>query len=279
MLSALCVKKTYLQRIEIPTYSKNMSQDFTTNLLESIRKSEVTTLDKQRKIQECSEAIEELCVSGQASENACRNLKQEIEDAKDRTAVKNAEKDLSAMNLEVGRSQVEVLGAEVRKTKEKLMEVAEEMTALVDKVSGEARMFIGEGEEVSVKVREEQTVQLTSELQLAEEAYKQNGLLDKVIEEIISVEGELGQGGEALASVKELLDTLKAEAKDLMEKVHTLNSMKNDGGDSAAVGQVRELQLEISELEQYLRKSPVFFSIFHLGALPHPGDFSTLSPM
>ena len=219
----------------------------------------MTTLEKQRKIQECGEAIEELCVSGQASENACRNLKQEIEDAKDRTAVKKAEKDLSVMNLEVGRSQVEVLGAEVRKTKEKLMKVAEEMTALVDKVSGEARMFIGEGEEVSVKVREEQTVQLTSELQLAEEAYKQNGLLDKVIEEIISVEGELGQGGEALASVKELLDTLKAEAKDLMEKVHTLNSMKNDGGDSAAVGQVRELQLEISELEQEVRKSPVFF--------------------
>ena len=44
-------------------------------------------------------------------------------------------------------------------------------------------------------MREEQTIQLTSELQRAEEAYKQNGLLDTVIEEIILVEGELGQGG------------------------------------------------------------------------------------
>ena len=109
-------------------------------------------------------------------------------------------------------------------------------------------------------MREEQTIQLTSELQRAEEAFKQNGLLDTVIEEIISVEGELGKGGEALARVKELLDTLKVEAKDLMEKVHTLNSMKNDGGDSAAVGQVRELQLQISELEQEVRGST--FSLF-----------------
>ena len=78
-----------------------MSQDFTTNLLESIRKSEATTLEKQRKIQECANAIEELRVSGHASENTCRNLKQEVEDAKDRTAVKKAEKDLSLMKLEV----------------------------------------------------------------------------------------------------------------------------------------------------------------------------------
>ena len=238
-----------------------MSQDFTTNLLESIKKSEVTTLEKQRKIQDCSEAIEELSVSGQASENACRNLKQEIEDAKDRTAMKKAEKDLNLMNLEVSQVQVEVLEAEVRKTKETLMEVAETMTALVDKVSGETQVFFCEGSEVSGKVREEQTIQLTSELQRAEEAFKQNGLLDTVIEEIISVEGELGQGGEALRGVKELLDTLKAEAKDLMEKVHTLNSMKNDGGDSAAVGQVRELQLEISELEQEVRGSPLFLFV------------------
>ena len=238
-----------------------MSQDFTTNLLESIRKSEVTTLEKQQKIQDCSEAIEELRVSGQASENACRNLKQEIEDAKDRTAMKKAEKDLSSMNLEVNQGQVEVLEAEVRKTKEKLTQVAEAMTALVDKVSGETQVFFGEGSEVSGKVREEQTIQLSSELQRAEEAFKQNGLLDTVIEEIISVEGELGQGGEALRGVKELLDTLKAEAKDLMEKVHTLNSMKNDGGDSAAVGQVRELQLEISELEQEVRGSPLFLFV------------------
>ena len=238
-----------------------MSQDFTTNLLESIRKSEVTTLEKQQKIQDCSEAIEELSVSGQASENACRNLKQEIEDAKDRTALKKAEKDLSSMNLEVNQGQVEVLEAEVRKTKEKLTQVAEAMTALVDKVSGETQVFFGEGSEVSGKVREEQTIQLTSELQRAEEAFKQNGLLDTVIEEIISVEGELGQGGEALRGVKELLDTLKAEAKDLMEKVHTLNSMKNDGGDSAAVGQVRDLQLEISELEQEVKGSPLFLFV------------------
>jgi len=240
-----------------------MSQDFTTNLLESIRKSEVTTLEKQRKIQDCSEAIEELSISGQASENACRNLKQEIEDAKDRTALKKAEKDLSSMNLEVGQGQVEVLEAEVRKTKEKLTQVAEAMTALVDKVSGETQVFFGEGSEVSGKVREEQTIQLTSELQRAEEAFKQNGLLDTVIEEIISVEGELGQGGEALRGVKELLDTLKAEAKDLMEKVHTLNSMKNDGGDSAAVGQVRELQLEISELEQEVRGASSSWGFFN----------------
>ena len=237
-----------------------MSQDFTTNLLESIRKSEVTTLEKQRKIQDCSEAIEELSISGQASENACRNLKQEIEDAKDRTAMKKAEKDLSLMNIEVSRGQVEVLEAEVKKTKEKSMEVADEMTVLVDKVSGETQAFFGEREEVSGKVREEQNIQLISELQQAEEAYMKNGLLDKVIEEIISVEGELGKGGEALARVKELLDTLKVEAKDLMEKVHTLNSMKNDGGDSAAVGQVRELQLQISELEQEVRGST--FSLF-----------------
>ena len=230
-----------------------MSQDFTTNLLESIRKSEVTTLEKQRKIQDCSEAIEELSVSGQASENACRSLKQELEDAKDRTALKKAEKDLSLISLKVARGQMEVLEAEVRKTKENSIEVAEEMTALVDQVSGESQVFIGEGEGVSGKVREEQSIQLSSELQLAEEAYKQNGLLDKVIGDIISVEGEMGQGGGDLASVKELLDTLKAESKDLMEKVHTLNSMKNDGGDSAAVGQVRELQLEISELEQEVR--------------------------
>ena len=121
-----------------------MSEDFTTNLLESIKKSEVTTLEKQRKIQDCSEAIEELSVSGQASENACRNLKQEIEDAKDRTAKKKAEKDLNLMNLEVSQVQVEVLEAEVRKTKETLMEVAETMTALVDKVSGETQVFFGE---------------------------------------------------------------------------------------------------------------------------------------
>ena len=61
-----------------------------------------------------------------------------------------------------------------------------------------------------------------------------------------------------MTGVKELLDTLKAEAKDLMEKVHMLNSMKNDGGDSAAVGQVRELQLEISELELEVRGPPLF---------------------
>ena len=118
-----------------------MSQDFTTNLLESIKKSEVTTLEKQRKIQDCSKAIEELGVYGQASENACRNLKQEIEDTKDRTAMKKAEKDLNLMNLEVSQVQVEVLEAEVRKTKETLMEVAETMTALVDKVSGETQVF------------------------------------------------------------------------------------------------------------------------------------------
>ena len=189
-----------------------MSQDFTTTLLENIKLSEAKTLQKQRSLQDCAEAIEELSVSGQASENACRNLKQEIEDAKDRTALKKAEKDLSLMKLEVAQGQVGDLEADMRKTKEKLMEAAEEMTALVDKVAAETQVFIGEGEEVGGKVRrEEQNVQLVSELQLAEEAYKQNGQLDKVIEEIISVEGELGQGGEALASVKELLDTLKAD--------------------------------------------------------------------
>ena len=235
-----------------------MSQDFTTNLLESIRKSEATTLEKQRKIQECAEAIEQLSVSGQASENACRNLKQEIEDAKDRTALKKAEKDLSLMKLDVAEGQVGVLEAEARKTKAKAMEIAEEMTALVDNVSSEAQVFIGEGEEVIGKVRQDQNVQLISELQLAEEAYKQNGQLDKVIQEVISVDGELRQGGEALASVKDLRDTLKAEAKDLMEKVHSLNTMKNDGGDSVAVGQVRELQLEISELEQEVKCTSMF---------------------
>ena len=172
--------------------------------------------------------------------------------------MKKAEKDLNLMNLEVSQVQVEVLEAEVRKTKETLMEVAESMTALVDKVWGETQVFFGEGSEVSGKVREEQTIQLTSELQRAEEAYKQNSLLDTVLEEIILVEGELGQGGEGLTGVKELLDTLKAEAKDLMEKLHMLNSMKNDGGDSAAVGQVRELQLEISELELEVRGPPLF---------------------
>ena len=235
-----------------------MSQDFTTNLLESIRKSEATTLEKQRKIQECAEAIEQLSVSGQTSENACRNLKQEIEDAKDRSALKKAEKDLSLMKLDVAEGQVGVLEAEARKTKAKAMEIAEEMTALVDNVSSEAQVFIGEGEEVIGKVRQDQNVQLISELQLAEEAYKQNGQLDKVIQEVISVDGELRQGGEALASVKDLRDTLKAEAKDLMEKVHSLNTMKNDGGDSVAVGQVKELQLEISELEQEVKCTSMF---------------------
>ena len=67
-----------------------MSQDFTTNLLESIRKSEATTIEKQRRIQDCLEAIGELSASAQASENACRNLKQEIDDAKDRIAGKRA---------------------------------------------------------------------------------------------------------------------------------------------------------------------------------------------
>ena len=138
------------------------------------------------------------------------------------------------------------------------MEIAEEMTALVDNVSSEAQVFIGEGEEVIGKVRQDQNVQLISELQLAEEAYKQNGQLDKVIQEVISVDGELRQGGEALASVKDLRDTLKAEAKDLMEKVHSLNTMKNDGGDPVAVGQVRELQLEISELEQEVKCTSMF---------------------
>ena len=232
-----------------------MSQDFTTNLLESIRKSEATTLEKQRKIQECANAIEELSVSGQASENTCHNLKQGMEDAKDRTALKKAEKDLSLMKLEVAEGQVGVLEAEVRKTKTKEMEIAEEMTALVDKLSSETQVFIDEGEEVVEKVKQDQNIQLISELQLAEEAYKQNGQLDKVIQEVISVEDELKQGGEALASVKDLRDTLKAEAKDLMEKVHSLNLMKNDGGDSVAVGQVRELQLEISELEQEVKSA------------------------
>jgi len=232
-------------------------------LLESIRKSEATTLEKQRKIQECAEAIEQLSVSGQASENACRNLKQEIEDAKDRTALKKAEKDLSLMKLDVAEGQVGVLEAEARKTKAKAMEIAEEMTALVDNVSSEAQVFIGEGEEVIGKVRQDQNVQLISELQLAEEAYKQNGQLDKVIQEVISVDGELRQGGEALASVKDLRDTLKAEAKDLMEKVHSLNTMKNDGGDSVAVGQVRELQLEISELEQEVRGASSSWGFFN----------------
>ena len=228
-----------------------MPEDFTTTLLESIKNSEASTLEKQRKIQDCAGAIEELNASRQASENACRNLKQEIEDAKDRSALKKAEKDLNLMKLKVAQGRVGVLEAEVRRTKEKSMETAEEMTALVDKVSGETQISIGEGEEVDGKVRrEEQNIQLVSELQLAEEAFKQNGQLDKVIEEIVSVEGELREGGEALADVKDFLDTLKGEAKDLMEKVHTLNSMKNDGGDSVAVGQVRELQLEISELEQ-----------------------------
>ena len=99
-------------------------------------------------------------------------------------------------------------------------------------------------------VTENQNTQLISELQLAKEAYQQNGELEKLIAELTSAEVEWEQGGEALAKVKDLRDTLKAEAKDLMEKVHSLNSMKNDGGDSAAVGQVRDLQLEISELEQ-----------------------------
>ena len=130
-----------------------MSQDFTTNLLESIRKSEATTLEKQRKIQECANAIEELRVSGHASENTCRNLKQGMEDAKDRTALKKAEKDLSLMKLEVAEGQVGVLEADVKKTKIKEMELAEEMTAFVDKLSGETSVFIAEEEEVIEKVR------------------------------------------------------------------------------------------------------------------------------
>ena len=116
-----------------------MSQDFTTNLLESIRKSEATTIEKQRRIQDCLEAIGELSGSAQASENACRNLKQEIDDAKDRIAEKRAEKDLDLMKLEVTQGQVEVLKTEVKKAKEKSLEEAANMTAIVDKVSEEAQ--------------------------------------------------------------------------------------------------------------------------------------------
>jgi len=227
-----------------------MSQDFTTNLLESIRKSEATTIEKQRRIQDCLEAIGELSASAQASENACRNLKQEIDDAKDRIAEKRAEKDLDSMKLEVTQGQVEVLKTEVKKAKEKSLDEAENMTAIVDKVSEEAQNMISNEDDVVGGVIENQNAQLISELQLAKEAYKQNGELEKLIAELTSAEVEWEQGGEALAKVKDLRDTLKAEAKDLMEKVHSLNSMKNDGGDSAAVGQVRDLQLEISELEQ-----------------------------
>ena len=42
-----------------------MSQDFITNLLKSIRKSEATTIEKQRRIQDFLET----------NENACLNLK------------------------------------------------------------------------------------------------------------------------------------------------------------------------------------------------------------
>ena len=58
-----------------------MSQDFITNLLKSIRKSEATTIEKQRRIQDFLETIGELSASAQASENACRNLKQEVRGA------------------------------------------------------------------------------------------------------------------------------------------------------------------------------------------------------
>ena len=230
-----------------------MSQDFTTNLLESIKKSEVTTVEKQRKIQECVEAVEGLTVAAQASENTCRNLKQEIEDFKNRNAMKKAEKDLRLIKLDVVEGQVKVLETELKKTKEKSVEMAEEMTDLVDDASIQTKKLVGEVDKLVEEVKEDQNLQLISELQRAEEAYKQNGQLNKVIEELISVECEFGQGGEALVKIKELRDTLKAEAKDLMEKVHTLNSKKNDGGDSVAVGQVRQLQLEISELEQEVR--------------------------
>ena len=112
-----------------------MSQDFTTNLLESIKKSEVTTVEKQRKIQECVEAVEGLSVAAQASENTCRNLKQEIEDFKDRNAMKKAEKDLRLIKVDVVEGQVKVLETELKKTKEKSVEMAEKMTDLVDDVS------------------------------------------------------------------------------------------------------------------------------------------------
>ena len=124
------------------------------------------------------------------------------------------------------------------------------MTGIVDKVSEEAQNMMSKEDDVVGGVIENQNTQLISELQLAKEAYNQNGELEKLIAELTSAEVEWEQGGEALAKVKDLRDTLKAEAKDLMEKVHSLNSMKNDGGNSAAVGQVRDLQLEISELEQ-----------------------------
>ena len=125
--------------------------------------------------------------------------------------------------------------------------MAEEMTDLVDDVSIQIEKLIGEVYKLVEEVKEDQNPQLISELQRAEEAYKQNGQLNKVIEELISVECEFGQGGEALVKIKELRDTLKAEAKDLMEKVHTLNSKKNYGGDSEALGQVRQLQLDVRE--------------------------------
>ena len=140
-----------------------MSQDFTTNLLESIRKSEATTIEKQRRIQDCLEAIGELSASAQASENACRNLKQEIDDAKDRIAGKRAEKDLDSMKLEVTQGQIEVLKTEVKKAKEKSLEEAENMTAIVDKVSEEAQNMISKEDDVVGGVIENQNSQLISD--------------------------------------------------------------------------------------------------------------------
>ena len=85
------------------------------------------------------------------------------------------------------------------------------MTAIVDKVSEEAQNIMSKEDDVVGGVIENQNTQLISELQLAKEAYQQNGELEKLIAELTSAEAEWEQGGEALAKVKDLRDTLKAE--------------------------------------------------------------------
>ena len=103
-------------------------------------------MEKQRKIQECVEAVEGLTVAAQASENTCRNLKQEIEDFKDRNAMKKAEKDLRLIKLDVVEGQVKVMETELKKTKEKSVEMAEveDMTLTLVNMKDKAEGF-GEG--------------------------------------------------------------------------------------------------------------------------------------
>ena len=230
--------------------------DFAEAVLQKIKESEATAVEKHNRLRQCGLQVDEL-------KRRLEEYEMEVEKAKDRVVVARAalqsrKVDLAQYSIchDSMEHQSEVLSGQIAATTLARQDKLQEMTDLLDRISADTKQFttsyglVASEDAVSQRRRIVRS-DLVKELEEVEKLYVEVNRMEAAVAEKKKIFAEVEQMRKELEETKELRRNLENEASELMGRVSSLSLRREEERTMSKTGrEVRELQREVSRLMQ-----------------------------